>query len=138
MRTMWRLNCDQIARYDTELVERESEVTALRTQLEAEKKRTVSREVEVPPTPTAVERELFEHGPTPGHSESRGVASPCTSRGVAPSSTERRGRAPPVDPFTGENPELRLDDWLPNLEHAAKWSQPVVPSDERSVLSYSE
>ena len=55
-RTMWRLNCDQIARYDTELVERESEVTALRTQLEAEKKRTVSREVEVPPTPTGVER----------------------------------------------------------------------------------
>ena len=51
---------DQIARYDTELVERESEVTALRTQLDAEKKRTVSREVEVPPsgvTPTAVERE---------------------------------------------------------------------------------
>ena len=121
-RTMWRLNCDQIARYDTELVERESEVTALRTQLEAEKKRTVSREVEVPPTPTAVERELFEHGPTPGHSVSRGVASPSTSRGVAPSSTERRGRAPPVDPFTGENPELRLDDWLPNLERAAKWN----------------
>ena len=77
-----RANCDQIARYDTELAERESEVTALKTQLEAKKKRTGSREVKVLPsgvTSTAVERELVE---TPGHSDSKGVASPSTSRGV--------------------------------------------------------
>ena len=28
----------------------------------------------------------------------------------------RRGKAPPVDPFTGEEPEIRLDDWLPLFE----------------------
>ena len=30
----------------------------------------------------------------------------------------RRGKAPPVDPFTGEDPEVRIDEWLPSLERA--------------------
>ena len=34
----------------------------------------------------------------------------------------RRGKAPPVNCFTGEKPKLRLDDWLPNLERAASWN----------------
>lgn len=34
----------------------------------------------------------------------------------------RRGKAPPVDPFKSSNPEVRLDDWLPTLERAAKWN----------------
>ena len=34
----------------------------------------------------------------------------------------RRGKAPPVDPFTGDSPELRIDDWLPSLERAASWN----------------
>lgn len=34
----------------------------------------------------------------------------------------RRGKDPPVDPFTGEKLELRLDDWLPNLERVALWN----------------
>jgi len=35
---------------------------------------------------------------------------------------QRRGKAPPIDPFTGENPEIRLDDWLPTLERASVWN----------------
>jgi hypothetical protein len=31
-------------------------------------------------------------------------------------------KAPPVDPFNGEKPDLRLNDWLPNLERAALWN----------------
>ena len=34
-----------------------------------------------------------------------------------------RGKAPPVDPFTGEEPETRLDDWLPSLKRAATWNE---------------
>lgn len=34
----------------------------------------------------------------------------------------RWGKAPPVDPFNGESPELRLDDCLPNLERASLWN----------------
>ena len=26
-----------------------------------------------------------------------------------------------MEPFTGDDPEMRLDDWLPALEHATTW-----------------
>ena len=35
---------------------------------------------------------------------------------------QRCGKAPPVDPFTAENPEIRLNDWPPTLERAAVWN----------------
>ena len=35
---------------------------------------------------------------------------------------QRRGKAPPVDPFTAENKEMRFDDWIPTLERAAAWN----------------
>ena len=34
----------------------------------------------------------------------------------------RRGKAPPIDPYTGEDPEVRIDDWLPALKRAASWN----------------
>ena len=34
----------------------------------------------------------------------------------------RRGKAPPIDPFTGEDPEFLLDDWIPTLRRAADWN----------------
>ena len=37
--------------------------------------------------------------------------------------TPRRGKAPPVDAYTGEDLEaVRLEDWLPTLERAATWN----------------
>ena len=33
-----------------------------------------------------------------------------------------RGKAPPIDPFRGNDPDVRLDDWLPTLECAALWN----------------
>lgn len=35
----------------------------------------------------------------------------------------RRGKAPPVDPFSGESNEVQLGDWLPVLEWAASWNE---------------
>ena len=29
---------------------------------------------------------------------------------------KRRGKAPSIDPYTGEDPEVRMDDWLPALK----------------------
>ena len=34
----------------------------------------------------------------------------------------RRGKAPPVKPFTGEDPAVKLDDWLPILRRASLWN----------------
>ena len=35
---------------------------------------------------------------------------------------KRLGKAPPVDSFNGEQPEVRFEDWLPTLERAAAWN----------------
>ena len=34
----------------------------------------------------------------------------------------RRGKAPPVEPYTGENPDLLWEEWLPMFERAASWN----------------
>ena len=31
----------------------------------------------------------------------------------------RKGKAPPVEPFTGEDTDTHLDDWIPSLQRAA-------------------
>ena len=39
------------------------------------------------------------------------------------STPKRRGRAPPFKPYTGENPEMTMDDCLPSLHPVAHWNQ---------------
>lgn len=46
-------------------------------------------------------------------------------------SAPRRGKAPPVDTYSGEDPEMRLDDWLPALKTAAAWN---VWSEEETLI----
>lgn len=53
------------------------------------------------------------------------VSSSLAGGGVATWTHEahrRRGKAPPVSKFTGEDPEYILDDWLPLLERASQWN----------------
>ena len=33
-----------------------------------------------------------------------------------------RGKAPPIDPYAGEDLEVRMDDWLPALKRTALWN----------------
>ena len=40
-----------------------------------------------------------------------------------PSGEVRRGKAPPILPFSGENFDLQLDDWLTALEQASIWNR---------------
>ena len=35
----------------------------------------------------------------------------------------RRGKAPPVDSFSGESPDMLFEDWLPTLQRAAEWNR---------------
>ena len=39
-----------------------------------------------------------------------------------PANVRRRGKAPPVEPFTGEKQDELLDDWLPTLKRAGVWN----------------
>ena len=52
---------------------------------------------------------------------------PSVMRGVPPAPlteplVHRQGKAPPIDSFTGEDNEVRFDDWIPTLERAATWN----------------
>ena len=42
--------------------------------------------------------------------------------GTRSEKTSRRGRAPPVDPFSGEAPDVLFEDWMPGLLRAAEWN----------------
>ena len=46
----------------------------------------------------------------------------------------RRGKAPPVDTFDGENGETSFDDWLPALERAVVWN---AWSDTESLIQFA-
>lgn len=37
------------------------------------------------------------------------------------SSKRRRGKAPPIDKFSGEEAHVRFEDWLPSLMRVAEW-----------------
>ena len=41
---------------------------------------------------------------------------------VPASSSFSRGKAPPVDSFNGESPDIPFEDWLPALQRAAEWN----------------
>ena len=75
-------------------------------------------------------------GPDPtrpeGETERLGAETTSTSqpseRGSTVSSTDstdnrkRQGKAPPIEFFSGEDPAILFDDWLPSLKRAASWN----------------
>ena len=130
---IWRINCQQLAEYDEALEQKDQEIAEVTAQLRRLKESSrvhvgdslthhepstdaptsivpPPRTVRLPP-PTLPARE----GDTPEVGSQQGLQDSHPGK--------RRGKAPPIDPFTGENPEIRLDDWLPSLQRASRWNQ---------------
>lgn len=107
---LWRVNCIQVAEFDDTLAEKEEEIARLREQL--------SHAGHVGAASATKRSELWTGPETSGVivSSEDGEQPPPT---VLPSTLRRRGKAPPVVLFSGEDPELRLIDWLPSLQRAA-------------------
>ena len=97
------MNCAQVVEQEKLLAEREDEVAELKRKLAASMSGSGSP---------------VRHGDSGSESDPHDVAS---TRGSFPPS-KCRGKAPPVDTFTGEDPELRFEDWLPALQRAAHWN----------------
>ena len=95
---LWWTSCEQLAEFDATVTSKDEEIATLKRQLRGGPPRPI-------PDPHESDGEDDEHFVPSG-----------TSR-------QRRGKAPPIDPFTGENPELRLVDWLPSLQRAAQWNR---------------
>ena len=47
-----------------------------------------------------------------------------------------QGRTPPIEFFTGEDPSILLDDWLPCLERAATWNEWTVEDKLMQLPGY--
>ena len=59
------------------------------------------------------------------------IVKPQMEEAVGASMSVRRGKAPPVDPFSGEDEGIRLNGWLPALARASTWN---VWSEEGQLL----
>ena len=60
-----------------------------------------------------------------GSSSATGTSTPRSPEDESrrePTKATQRGKAPPVDAFTAEDHDVRLEDWLPTLERAATWN----------------
>ncbi len=101
VRELWRTNCECLADYDQLIAQQEAEIRRLRGLLSASSSRADSPVSDISTT---------------SHS-GEGDAPRVTAR------RSRRGKAPPVDSFTGEDTEVRLDDWLPSLKRASMWNE---------------
>ena len=97
---IWKLNCEQAAEQETLLAARDEEIESLKKQI--------------------MELNTRLKLPAGGMDEGSGVADTSTRK--CELSRPRRGRAPPIDQFTGEDPEVSLDDWLPALSRASCWN----------------
>ena len=62
---------------------------------------------------------LIDVDPIPSPSPSLRMTKPGQNFNIGQA---RRGKAPPVDPFTGESEEVLWEDCLPTLERAANWN----------------
>ena len=118
----WKQKCDLMLAHEDVLEERDATIAALRTQIPPAVDTEVTRE------PSARQLAQMSEATAPGTYRPIDVY-PIPSPSPSLRMTEpgqnfnigqvRRGKAPPVDPFTGESEEVLWEDWLPTLERAA-------------------
>ena len=97
IKSMWKLNCEQLMEHEALIEAKDDEIANLKARLTILEGRSSS--------------------PDTGH----GRSTPSGGVSVVPGRM-RRGKAPPIDCFTGESMEILLDDWLPALERARDWN----------------
>ena len=110
VRELWRGNCEQVAGFDQAIAAKDSEIDSLRARVAELEAAAGSVPAATAPTPLRVHCLPASRV---------GVMAPPSSR-VTP--LARRGKAPPVNEFSGEDPECLLEDWLPSLERTSLWN----------------
>ena len=111
---MWKANCAQVVAFDEMISAKDDAIEQLSirvTELEA-------RVSIYPGEVGALGPELDSGRATlPTHPAKVSPNIPAVSTPLC------RGKAPPVQEFTGEDLESQLDDWLPSLERATEWNR---------------
>ena len=96
VKEIWKMSCEQVEEFEETSTAKDRETTELKSRLEA---RRADRGHS--PMPSLVGSEVEVPTATP---------------------QRRRGKAPPIEMFSGEDSGICLDDWLPSLQHAANWN----------------
>ena len=128
---LWRLNCDQLREFDHLIEEKGAhvrELTGRVQQLEAPSRTTPVSALPKAATPRALESTTHAQPNSPVLSDSMVWSTPVAKPlGTSSDTRNRKGKAPPVDPFTGDpKGELNFDDWLPTLERTSATSISVT------------
>ena len=97
LKSIWKMNCEQLAAYDQEITAKDTEIAHLKSRLA------------VVPTGRPLDPIAAGFIPTTQRSSPLPEVSDMAV-------CRRTGKAPPVDPFTGDNSDIRFEDWLPSLE----------------------
>ena len=104
----WREKCEQLLAHEESLEEKEAEIALLKARILSLTSGTDKALTYVTPTTVdSVQQELTLQAP-------QEVGSSVT--------IARRRKAPPVEPYTGENPDILWEEWLPMFERAASWN----------------
>ena len=109
---VWHFNCVQSREQEELLAAKDDRISTLEAELRRLK--AASRV-----SPYSGSRASSPDGSGSGRSS---PVLPETSTASVQQRRVRRGKAPLVDPFTGEDPAIKLDDWLPILRRASLWN----------------
>ena len=134
-RRLWEQNCRKLQDLDAALADKEEQLAELTTRL-AQPQTTYAAPVahnlshslsvssfslpQLTPHPAAA----LVGGPQLSRRASPEPEQPGRDAGAARpgARVRRRGKALPVEPYTGEDESIQLDDWLPTLERAGQWN----------------
>ena len=110
VKRVWCLNCTQSREQEELLATKDDQITKLDAKI---------RRLKAAPR---VSPHSGSEASSPDGSRSGGSSPIVLETTTAPPRHVRRGKAPPVEPFTGEDPSIKLDDWLPILRRASLWN----------------
>ena len=117
VKRMWRDKCEQLLRHEDQQDAKDAEIQSLKAELarlRASHERTSEERMRSSSVPSNSEGLSSNDGGglliSPQHEISGRTQS------------ARVGKAPPIDTFTGENPDTLWEDWLPTFERAAHWN----------------
>ena len=126
-KALWRMSCEQLARHDDLIAAKEREIEDLKASLRGV---PLSSGGATPPRREETSEATGAVGTPRGRSVPEFKLPLTTERSTAGAgiASSRKGRAPPVETFSGDS---SFEDWLPALKRAATWN--AWSSDETLI-----